>query len=356
MAPDRRRAVRRFIGLTFTAALVSSGVVAPSAAAAAAPAGAASAEGGGGFHASCPAPDARPTVWILDERTTVPSRQVAGGCTINDLIDDERTWASKGAFLRHLSAVTARLRRAGLLSGKEQGRLFAAAGRSGIGRGSGYTTIFDGTAESLSRWIQAPSGSFTLQPDGTIRSVDGLGMLWYAGKEYADFSLRLQFRDARTDGGSSNSGVLVRFPDPRTPLEQRPPDSCGTIGAARTSPAWVAIYCGHEIQIYDGATGEPQKTGSIYNFAALGLDQARPTPAGTWNDLEIRVRGQHYTVIRNGEVINEFDNTPGKQSSREGDPPTDLRQFAKGFIGVQNHGSQDQIEFRNIRVRELRKC
>ena len=26
--------------------------------------------------------------------------------------------------------------------------------------------------------------------------------------------------------------------------------------------------------------------------------------------------GQHYTIIRNGVVINEFDNTPGKQSSR----------------------------------------
>ncbi len=52
-------------------------------------------------------------------------------------------------------------------------------------------------------------------------------------------------------------------------------------------------------------------------------------------------------------VINEFDNTPGKQSSRPSDPPTDLRQFASGFIGLQNHGDNDLIEFRNIRVRAL---
>jgi hypothetical protein len=201
--------------------------------------------------------------------------------------------------------------------------------------------------------VQAPTGQFTLQPDGTIRGSGGLGMLWYAGQQYGDFSVRLQFRDARTDGGSANSGVLVRFPDPRTPLDQRPAGSCGTVGNARTAPAWVAIYCGQEVQIYDGATGEPQKTGSIYNFAPLALDQARPTPTGQWNDYEVRVVGQHYTVIRNGVVINQFDNVPGKVSSRAGDPPTDLRQFLTGFIGLQNHSTADAIEFRNIRVRDL---
>jgi hypothetical protein len=72
-----------------------------------------------------------------------------------------------------------------------------------------------------------------------------------------------------------------------------------------------------------------------------------------WNDYEVRVVGQHYTILRNGVVINEFDNTPGKQSSRAGDPPTDLRQFLRGHIGLQNHGDNDLMEFRNIRVRSL---
>jgi hypothetical protein len=136
-------------------------------------------------------------------------------------------------------------------------------------------------------------------------------------------------------------------------VEQRPAGSCGTVGAARTSPAWVAIFCGHEIQIYDGDTGEPQKTGSVYNFSPNGLNRAGVTPKGRWNDYEVRVVGQHYTIIRNGTVIHEFDNTPGKASSRAGDPPTDLRQFISGFVGLQNHGGNDVIDFRNIRVREL---
>jgi hypothetical protein len=216
----------------------------------------------------------------------------------------------------------------------------------------GYESIFDGSAESFSRWTQAPGGSFELRPDKTMVSVGGLGMLWYPVSQYGDFSLRLQFRDERTDDGFTNSGVFVRFPDLRdVPLDQRP--ECGTVGAAQTSQAWVAIYCGQEIQIYDGPTGEPQKTGSIYNFDPLDLAQAMPTPKGVWNDYEIQVVGQHYTIIRNGVVINEFDNTPGKASSRAGDPPTDLRQFAEGYIGLQNHSNSDKIAIRKVRVRRL---
>ncbi|WP_222720941.1 DUF1080 domain-containing protein [Actinomadura sp. HBU206391] len=301
---------------------------------------------------ACAVPDARPTVWVFDQRTDVPNRPAGNGCTINDRIDDERAWRGKGAFTRHLASVVVRLRKDRVVGRAEARTLLAAGLRAHVSR-TGYTALFDGTAESLSKWVQAPGGSFTLQPDGTIRSVGGLGMLWYASQEFGDFSLRLRFRDARTDGGFSNSGILTRFPDPRIPLEQRPPGGCGTIGAARTSPAWVAIYCGQEIQIYDGPTGEPQKTGSVYNFQPLGLEQAKVTPAGVWNDYEVRVQGQHYTIIRNGEVLTEFGNTPGKNSSRAGDPPTDLRQFASGFIGLQNHGNSDLIEFRDVRVRDL---
>ncbi|HEX6022133.1 MAG TPA: DUF1080 domain-containing protein [Solirubrobacter sp.] len=228
----------------------------------------------------------------------------------------------------------------------------APAAADGKGKGKGYKWLFDGSKKSFERWTQAPNGSFELRKDKTIVSVGGLGMLWYPAKQYGDFSLKLQFRDERTDDGYSNSGVFVRFPDLRdVPSDERP--ECGKLDAALTSQAWVAIYCGQEIQIYDGPEGEPQKTGSIYNFDPLDLTQAMPTPKGKWNDYEIRVVGQHYTIIRNGVVINEFDNTPGKQSSRAGDPPTDQRQFEAGYIGLQNHSTNDRIAFRKVRIKKL---
>ena len=203
--------------------------------------------------------------------------------------------------------------------------------------------LFDGTQESLAAWRQAGPGQFVLQPDGSIRSQGGLGMLWHPDHELGDAAIRLEFRDARTDGGYSNSGVFIRFPWPED-------------GTCDSRPEWDAIYCGQEIQIYDGPTGEVQKTGSVYNFKPLNLEQARPTAAGEWNDYEIRtVGGGDYTatMIRNGEVINTFVNAPGQQSSRDGDPPTDDRQFASGWFGLQNHGGSDLIEFRNIRIQHL---
>ncbi|MFC0105207.1 ThuA domain-containing protein [Kibdelosporangium aridum] len=306
-------------------------------------------------NVGCAVPDSRGTVFMGDLDSGVPNKQVGNGCTINDLVDDESPWSDHGAFVRHVEALAAQLQKDGVINGRESSALTRAAAGSNVGTAAntGYEPIFDGTEASLQGWEQAPGGSFSIQPDGSLRSSGGLGMLWYAQKQFGNFSAKLQFRDSSPGDTRANSGLFTRFPDPRIPLEQRPPGSCGTVGSARTSPAWVAIYCGHEIQIYDGETGEPQKTGSIYNFDPIGLPGAGATPKGVWNDYEVRVVGQHYTIIRNGKVINEFDNTPGKQSSRAGDPPTDLRQFFSGFLGLQNHGNADVIDFRNIRVRSL---
>ncbi|WP_232323857.1 ThuA domain-containing protein [Catenuloplanes japonicus] len=302
--------------------------------------------------AACAAPDTRTSVFVGDTNTGVPNKQVGGACTINDLIDDEGVWADHDSFVRDVTTIADRLAKAGTITARESGALTRAAASSPIGLPgtTGYEALFDGTPESLRGWEMAPSGQFVLQPDGNLRTTGGLGMLWHT-KELADFSLRLQFRDVSAGETRANTGVFTRFPDPRTPLDQRP--ECGRTGSAASSQAWVAIYCGHEVQIYDGATGEVQKTGSIYNFDPQPLANAGATPKNVWNDYEIKVVGQHYTIIRNGVVINEFDNTPGKQSSRAGDPPTDLRQFLKGHIGLQNHGDADVAEFRNVRVRSL---
>jgi PKD repeat protein len=303
----------------------------------------------------CSVPDNRDAVWVGASDSGVANKPVGGGCTVNDLIDDESPWPDHGSFVRHVTAVADQVQRDGGLTGRENSAIVRAAAGSDIGtaRNTGYESIFDGTQASLRGWVQAPSGSFSLQPDGSLRSSGGLGMLWYERERFGDFSVRLQFRDMSPEGTRANGGVFTRFPDPRTPLAERPPDSCGTVGSARTSQAWVAIYCGHEIQIYDGETGETQKTGSVYNFDPVGLPGSGATPKAVWNDYEIKVVGQHYTIIRNGVVINEFDNAPGKQSSRPSDPTTDFRQFAEGFLGLQNHGANDVIDLRNVRVRSL---
>jgi plastocyanin len=209
--------------------------------------------------------------------------------------------------------------------------------------------------EDLERWAQAGSGGLTWfdQDGGFARTTGGFGMPWYPAKEYGDFSLKMQWRDSGT-GSNGNSGLFVRFPHP-TEAVQRPPaerHACQT-GSAQSDPAWVAIFCGHEIQINDHQASEGQKTGSIYNFKPLNTTQAKVQPKGTWVDYELRVVGQTYTIIRNGEVLQEWVNAPDQVSSRPGDPPTNVRQFARGYIGLQNHGSVDVVDFRNVRVLPL---
>ena len=65
--------------------------------------------------------------------------------------------------------------------------------------------------------------------------------------------------------------------------------------------------------------------------------------------------GQHYSVYRNGVLINEFDNAGGQDFTppRADDPGTDGRRFASGYIGLQVHGTTDVVSYRNIRIKEL---
>ena len=183
--------------------------------------------------------------------------------------------------------------------------------------GNGYEVIFDGSRKCFELWRYAGGSQVTLQRDGTLRTEPGppnLGVLWYAARPYGDFSLKLQFRDDSPIAGQrANSGVQVRFPAPRPPVPGCPMTFNGNPQTVNPE-GWIAVNCGHEIQINDSPDGppfDPRKTGSIYGFADLNATQARVTPLGVWNDLEIRVVGQTYTVIRNGVVINEYENLPG---------------------------------------------
>jgi hypothetical protein len=126
---------------------------------------------------------------------------------------------------------------------------------------------------------------------------------------------------------------------------------------------WTQVACGHEVQINETLTGggpqastDPIKTGSIYNFRNLNAKQSgtyKRLEKGVWHEMEIRTIGQQYTVLVDGEVINQFDNSIPKIASRAGDPPTMARQLAAGFLGLQTHGGNDRISYREIQVKEF---
>ncbi|MFJ4082056.1 OmpL47-type beta-barrel domain-containing protein [Streptomyces iakyrus] len=296
----------------------------------------------------CPEYDERLTVIVGTVDSGVRNRVTDNRCRIGELIEDEKEWTSQALFLKHVDSVLGALLTEGVIDQRESKAIRKAARQSGIGKPGqteGYRALFDGTADSLAKWQQVGGGSFGLNPDGTITSsttTPGMGMLWFPQRKYGDFSLKLQWRDDAPGTGNANSGVFVRFPW----VLDHPEES---------RPEWVAIKYGHEVQVLDRPDGDMYKTGSVYGFDRVGLAGAGVTQKGTWNDYEIRVEGQHYSVFRNGVLINEFDNTGGQEFAppRADDPGTDGRRFASGYIGLQVHGTTDVVSYRDIRIKEL---
>ncbi|MER7347259.1 family 16 glycoside hydrolase [Streptomyces aurantiacus] len=305
-------------------------------------------EGGGVPGPNCPEYDERLTVFVGTVDTGIPNRVTNNRCRIGELIEDEKDWSSHALFLKHVKTVTDRLKKAGEIDQREYNKINKAAKQSGIGKPGqteGYRHLFDGTQKSFAKWQHVGGGSFGLNADGTMTSgttKNGLGMLWFPERKYGDFSLKLQWRDDAPAAGNANSGVFVRFPQ----VHDHPEES---------RPEWVAIKYGHEIQVLDRPDGDMYKTGSVYGFDRVGLGGAGVTPKGTWNDYEIRVVDQHYSVYRNGVLINEFDNTGGQvfEPPRGDDPGTDGRRFASGYVGLQVHGVTDVVSYRDIRIKEL---
>lgn len=297
---------------------------------------------------NCAEFDERLTVIVGTVDSGVPNRITNSRCRINELIEDEKEWTSHALFLKHVKTVLDKLFRDGVVDEREYDAIDTAARESGIGKPGqteGYRTILDGSAASFAKWQQVGGGSFAPNGDGSITSgttKDDLGMLWFPERKYGDFSLKLQWRDDAPGTGNANSGVFVRFPW----VHDHPEES---------RPEWVAIKYGHEVQVLDRPDGDMYKTGSVYGFDRVGLAGAGVTQKGTWNDYEIRVVDQHYSVYRNGVLINEFDNTGGQDfyPARSDDPGTDGRRFASGYIGLQVHGTTDVVSYRDIRIKEL---
>jgi len=133
--------------------------------------------------------------------------------------------------------------------------------------------------------------------------------------------------------------VLVRFPNP---------DSKGYLNTA-----YVGVHFGFEVQIDelgapDGA--DLHKTGAIYNEPnqAFALRPARPV--GQWNQYEIRVQDQTYTVFLNGNQVTSFTFHGDPNRPDRGLPSTPN---APRFIGLQAHPGAGRVMFRNLQLQPL---
>jgi hypothetical protein len=172
---------------------------------------------------------------------------------------------------------------------------------------------------SKAGWNHYGPGHFALDPEtGVLTSHGGMGLFWYAVREYADFVLELDFK---CSDRTTNSGVFLRVP-----------------GVPKSDDY---IYHSFEIQIDDASEGI-HHTGAVYDAEAPGARASKPP--GEWNHYVITFRGGHITVELNGVTVIDW----------EAEPRGKVRDFAqRGYIGLQNHDDRSPVTFRNLFVKEL---
>jgi hypothetical protein len=204
--------------------------------------------------------------------------------------------------------------------------VFSSAARS-LANEPDFVPLFDGT--TFGGWIGGPS-RFVIH-DGMLISKKGCSGNMLSEKEYADFTLRFEFR--LTPG--ANNGVGIRVPR----------DGEGS-------------YDGIELQILDDSAEkykqlEPfQYHGSAYGIAAARRGALRPI--GDWNEEEIRCRNRQIKVVLNGATILNIDLdvvVPHGKTIDGSRHPGLLN--ARGHIALLCHG--DEVAFRTIRIRETEK-
>jgi hypothetical protein len=201
----------------------------------------------------------------------------------------------------------------------------------------GWTDLLaDGTAAWRDYGQPDLSAGWTYDPATRVltrsgRGGAGGGIITKA--QYTDFELELEWRV----GPRGNSGVFYR-------VTEGPP---------------VIYHNAPEYQILDNAghpDGRNSSTSAGANYALNAPVSDVTRPVGEWNHTRIVVRGAHVEHWLNGTKVVEYqlwtpEWTAAVKASKFNQWPG-YGLGRRGHIGLQDHG--DVVDFRNIRVRELR--
>jgi hypothetical protein len=193
-----------------------------------------------------------------------------------------------------------------------------------------WRQLFNG--KDLTGWKHVGGGSMSVE-NGLIRGHGGMGLLYWEAEKFGNCTFRVVWKMEKTN---SNAGVFIRIPI--EPLEE-----------------WMPVYYGYEVQIDNDpeASGETEYhyTGTLYSLTRPMAKAGKPGPE--WNTFEITLDGLRTIVYVNGEKVTDYT---------EGDPvPTrqwDFEPFRGprpefGYMGLQNHGEEDVVYFKEVAVKPL---
>jgi hypothetical protein len=195
-------------------------------------------------------------------------------------------------------------------------------------RAAEWVSLFNG--KDLTGWEADNVPQGWAVKDGAIVTVpDQPNRGWlFTKQEFADFELRLEFALS----SRANTGISVR----------------GTPGEGGGNRLQL------EVQIRDDASYPPKHvTGSIIPTGIDSIEPPKLKPPGEWNEMRLTARGSVLKVEVNGELAHEVDLAKVDPASLQGEKewgPQNLKR-RRGRIGLQYW--RGEVQFRNLRVREL---
>ena len=194
----------------------------------------------------------------------------------------------------------------------------------------GWRQLFNG--KDLTGWKHVGQGSMSVE-DGLIRGHGGMGLLYWSKEKFGNCTLRVVYRMQKEN---SNSGVFIRIPI--EPLE-----------------VWMPVYYGYEVQIDNhpetSDEDEYHVTGTLYSLTKPLAKPGKPGPE--WNTMEITMDGPRTIVYVNGVKVTDYrEGEPVPARKFDFEPYHGLRPVS-GYIGLQNHGADDVVYFKEVAVKPL---
>jgi hypothetical protein len=197
---------------------------------------------------------------------------------------------------------------------------------------SQWKQLFNG--KDLSGWKHVGGGSRFVE-EGLLASKGGMGLLYWTGGKLGNCIIRVVYK---MQNFNSNAGVFIRVPI--EPKEE-----------------WMPVYYGYEVQIdnHPETSNEDEYhiSGTLYAFTKPLAKPGKPGPE--WNTMEITLDGPRTIVYLNGEKVTDYtEGQPVPERKFSFEPYPGIRPN-EGYIGLQNHGDEDIVYFKEVAVRPLIK-
>jgi hypothetical protein len=195
-----------------------------------------------------------------------------------------------------------------------------------------WKPLFNG--KDLTGWKHVGGGSRFVE-NGLLSSKGGMGLLYWTGGKLGNCQIKVVYKMQKFN---SNAGIFVKVPV--EPKEE-----------------WMPVFYGYEVQIdnHPETSGEDEYhiSGTLYAFTKPKSKPGKPGPE--WNTMLITLDGPRTIVHLNDELVTDY---------REGEPvperkfdfePYPGRRPDFGYFGLQNHGDEDVVYFKEVSVRPLKK-